>query len=206
MMNKRVQLYTRFERFWHWSQAFFIIMLALTGFEIHGEFSIFGFHTAVDLHNGFAWALVVLTAFAIFWHFVTGEWKQYVPATGHIMSMIRFYLVDIFTGARHPVEKTRENKLNPLQKITYFSLKTLVIPFQVLTGFFYLYYNSWSEWGILWRLDTTALLHTAGAFVFMIFLVLHVYLTTTGETIFSNIKAMITGEEELHFQKKKENI
>ena len=40
-----------------------------------------------------------------------------------------------------------------------------------------------------------ALLHTAGAFVLLAFLIAHVYLTTTGETPTANLKAMITGWE-----------
>jgi len=47
------------------------------------------------------------------------------------------------------------------------------------------------------RIDTTALMHTVGAFAFLAFFIIHVYLTTTGHTVFSNIKAMITGSERL---------
>jgi thiosulfate reductase cytochrome b subunit len=40
-------------------------------------------------------------------------------------------------------------------------------------------------------------LHMLGAFLLTAFIIAHIYLTTTGETIFSNIKAMITGWEEV---------
>ena len=39
---KKIYIYQRFERFWHWSQAILIIFLALTGFEVHGTFHILG--------------------------------------------------------------------------------------------------------------------------------------------------------------------
>ena len=42
-----------------------------------------------------------------------------------------------------------------------------------------------------------AVLHTAGAFFLMAFVIAHVYLTTTGRTPTSNLEAMITGYEEL---------
>ena len=39
------------------------------------------------------------------------------------------------------------------------------------------------------------ILHTAGAWAFVLFLIVHIYMTTTGHHPFSNIKAMITGYE-----------
>jgi len=37
----------------------------------------------------------------------------------------------------------------------------------------------------------------AGAFSILVFLVTHVYMTTTGHTIFAHTRAMITGWEEI---------
>jgi Ni,Fe-hydrogenase I cytochrome b subunit len=51
-------------------------------------------------------------------------------------------------------------------------------------------------------LESIAVWHTLGAFLLMAFLVLHVYMTTTGKTLTSNIKAMLTGYEELEEQDK----
>ena len=42
-----------------------------------------------------------------------------------------------------------------------------------------------------------ALLHTAGAFMMLLFLISHVYLITTGHTVGAHLKAMITGWEEV---------
>ena len=50
-------------------------------------------------------------------------------------------------------------------------------------------------------LGTIAFWHTMGGFLLMIFLVVHVYMTTTGRTPTSNIKAMLTGYEELEENK-----
>ena len=57
-MTQRVYIFKGFERFWHWSQAALIIFLMLTGFEIHGTYTIFGFEKAVHLHSIAAWTLV----------------------------------------------------------------------------------------------------------------------------------------------------
>jgi Ni,Fe-hydrogenase I cytochrome b subunit len=40
-------------------------------------------------------------------------------------------------------------------------------------------------------------LHTLGAFLLVCFFIAHLYLITTGTTITSNLKAMLTGYEDL---------
>lgn len=193
----KIFIYTKFNRFWHWMQALFIILLVLTGFEIHGSFSLFGYYNAFLIHNFLAWSLIILTAFAIFWHITTGQWKQYVPTRKFLREMIHYYFSGIFKGESHPFKKTELSKLNPLQRITYAFLKLFLIPLQIITGLFYLYYNNWPELGLSnLSLGFISSLHMLGAFLLTAFIIAHVYLTTTGETIFSNIKAMITGWEE----------
>src|SRR5690606_13151875 len=63
MATEKVYIYKAYERFWHWTQAFLVLFLALTGFEIHGSLNLFGFETAVTLHNNAAWAFIILTIF-----------------------------------------------------------------------------------------------------------------------------------------------
>jgi len=196
---RRVVLYEPFERFWHWTQALLILTMMLTGFEIRGFFRLFGFERAVNLHHVLAVGLVVLIIFAIFWHVTTGEWRQYIPTRKFLREMVGFYLTGIFKGAGHPVKKHRMAKLNPLQRLAYLGFKVLIIPVQVTTGALYFLYPNlhqayaWSP-GIL---RGTALVHTLGAFGLVAFLIGHIYLTTTGHTPLSNLKAMITGWEDL---------
>lgn len=197
-MSKRALIYKRFERFWHWVQALLIMLLALTGFEVHGTFEIFGFERAVSIHNKLAWSLLVLIAFAIFWHFTTGAWRQYLPTRRNLGAMVQFYLRGIFRGEPHPVKKTELSKLNPLQRLTYLALKLVLIPLQLVSGLLYYFYNDLTAAGWLsGGVGTVALVHTIGTFALLVFLVVHIYLTTTGHTPLSNIKAMITGWEEL---------
>jgi thiosulfate reductase cytochrome b subunit len=198
-MNK-VYIYRSFERFWHWMQAMLIFFLAATGFEIHGSISFFGYENAVTYHNYAAYALIVLVVFAAFWHFSTGEWRQYIPTPRHVRAQLNYYIFDIFRNAPHPTRKTVLSKLNPLQKIVYFALKILVIPVIVTSGVLYMFYRYPQSSGIAaLNIDTLyviAILHTAGAFLLLVFIVAHLYLMTTGETPTSNLKAMLTGYEE----------
>ena len=120
---KKVYIYKGYERFWHWTQALLILFLAITGFEIHGSFSLFGFEQAVNLHNKAAWALIILIIFTIFWHFTTGEWRQYLPTTQNLRAQVDYYITGIFRNAPHPIRKTVISKLNPLQRLVYLGLK-----------------------------------------------------------------------------------
>jgi thiosulfate reductase cytochrome b subunit len=197
---RRIVLYQRFERFWHWSQALLIITLALTGFEIRGllPLHLFGFARAVTVHNFAALSLIVLIVFAIFWHVTTGEWRQYIPTRKYLRAMVEFYLTGIFKGAPHPIRKERTAKLNPLQRLAYLGFKVLIIPVQVTTGALYFFYPNLNHLGwsptTLWVI---AILHVLGAFGLVAFFIGHVYLTTTGETPTANLKAMVVGWEDL---------
>ncbi|RLD35817.1 MAG: hypothetical protein DRI73_01835 [Bacteroidetes bacterium] len=203
-MRKTSYIYRGFERFWHWSQALLIFFLALTGFEIHGSYQLIGFESVVRWHDLAAWAFMVLIIFAIFWHFVTGEWKQYIPTTKFIKAQVSYYLTGIFKGAPHPTHKTIYNKFNPLQRFIYLGLKLLVIPVQVLTGVIYMFYNYPDNPFQISGLGITAQIHTFGAFILLAFVIAHVYLTTTGDTPLSSIKAMITGWEVVDVDEKEE--
>ena len=147
------------------------------------------------------WALVLLIIFAIFWHFTTGEWRQYIPTTKFINAQVRYYITGIFKGAPHPTKKTVYNKFNPLQRIVYLGLKILAIPVQIITGFLYYFYKYPSGSEIqsvdVINLKWVAIIHTIGAFALIMFVIAHVYLTTTGHKPLASIKAMITGWEEL---------
>ena len=197
----KVYIYRGFERFWHWTQAALIMFLALTGFEVHGSFDIFGFEKAAEFHRVASWMLIGLIIFAIFWHFTTGEWRQYIPTTKMLKDQILYYLLGIFKGEHHPTAKTKLRKLNPLQRLVYLFFKLLLIPTTVISGIFYMLYKTIDENNIVviedYPLESIAFWHTLGAILLMVFLVVHVYMTTTGETPTSNINAMVTGYEDL---------
>ncbi len=199
MSTQRKLIYNRFNRFWHWSQALLILLLALTGFDMRFSLGLFGFENAMDYHIGVAFAFAVLTVFAIFWHVTTGAWQQYWPLNAsRIGAMVRYYTGGIFRNEPHPIKKTELSKLNPLQRLAYTGLKLFTIPLVVVTGILYYFYNSWEAIGLEGvELGTMAFLHVLGAYLLLVFTFGHIYLTTTGHTPLSNIKAMITGWEDI---------
>ena len=196
---KRVMIFKRFERFWHWAQAALIIVLLFSGFEIHGSYRILGFEDAVTLHRAMAWSLVTLWVFAIFWHLTTGEWKQYIPTLKKVDAMVKYYLLGIFIRAPHPFRQTMLRKHNPLQRLAYLFMWVVISPIIWATGWAYLFYAQWAKWGLdqYLNLEDVAFFHAVGAFMMLTFLIAHLYLITTGKTVWSHMRAMITGWEEI---------
>ncbi len=205
-MLTKVYIYKRFERFWHWSQAALIFFLALTGFEVHDSIHLFGYEKAVYFHRVAAWMLLGLIAFSIFWHFTTGEWKQYIPTFSKLKAQMRYYTIGMFKGEPHPTRKTVRNKLNPLQALTYVGFKLVMAPLLVITGLIYMFYRTIDQNNMVIisdiPLDVLAFLHTLGAYLILLFAIIHVYMTTTGHTPSSNIKAMLSGYEELESEER----
>lgn len=198
----KVLMFKRFERFWHWLQAMFIILLLLSGFEVRGTYSLLGFSAAVDVHTWIAWALVTLWVFAIFWHVTTGEWKQYIPTLKNVGAMIRYYLLGIFSNAPHPFRPSVTRKHNPLQRLAYLFLWLVVSPMIWVSGWAYMFYPQWSLLGLDQALavGVVVFFHVLGAFMMLVFLIVHIYLITTGPTVFTHLKAMISGYEEIEYE------
>lgn len=196
-MSKGIYLYARFERFWHWAQAFLILGLLYTGLEIRRLVTWMDFETALSWHHGLAWSLVILTAFAVFWHLTTPAWKAYWPTTRLFRETAHYYLRGIFRGEPHPQDK-QEMKLNPLQRLTYLGLKLVLFPVQIATGLMLYFNETWvlSQWGV--SFETLASIHTLCSYLFAAFLIAHIYLATTGETPLAHIKAMFVGYELEH--------
>jgi thiosulfate reductase cytochrome b subunit len=107
----------------------------------------------------------------------------------------------MFKGEKHPTNKTELRKLNPLQRLVYLGFKLFLIPVTVVSGVLYMNHKSLDQNNIVVikdiPLESVAFWHTLGAFLLIAFLIVHVYMTTTGHTPTSNINAMITGYEDL---------
>ena len=191
----KIYLYSRYERFWHWLQGFMVIILLVTGLEIHGTYKFLGFQVAVNVHNFIGLSWLILFAFFVFWLFKTGEWKQYIPTTKKLFSVVLFYAWGIFQGNPHPIQKSKGAKHNPLQRLAYLGISAMLLPVQMVTGLLYYLYNDIPQ---ILPLSVLAIVHTLVALFLLNFLVIHLYMTTTGHSLFSHIAGMITGWEEVY--------
>lgn len=204
MTTKRYELYSHYERVWHWLQAGGILLLILTGAAIHTSAlpEIIPFSTAVMIHNVLGLLLVFNAFLGLFYYVATGTIRQYLPEPHDFIALsfqqALYYLRGIFRGEPHPLVKVPHRRLNPLQQVTYLAILNVLLPLQVVTGLLMMGAQQWPETvASIGGLGTLALVHTAGAWLFGSFVIMHVYLTTTGHTPLSNLKAMILGYEDL---------
>jgi thiosulfate reductase cytochrome b subunit len=203
--TRRVQMYDIYERLWHWLQAGAILMLIFTGLVIHKPhvFSMFNFVYVVRIHNVLGFILLINAALALFYTVASGTIRRFLPAPkgffGRAMAQTLYYTRGIFTGQPHPLEKTKEHRLNPLQQITYLVILNVLLPAQVVTGVLIWGMQRWPVLAeSLGGLPVLAPLHTFLAWAFAAFIVMHVYLTTAaGETAGAGIKSMISGWEDV---------
>lgn len=201
---RKLYVYSIYNRLWHWLQTAAIMILILTGLIIHKPdmFGMFSFRYVVQVHNIIAAILVVNAGLALFYHLTTGQIRQFLPEPrgffGQSIEQARFYLQGIFKGSEHPFEKTPEHKLNPLQQITYLGLLNVLLPLQGITGIMMWGAQRWPALvDRLGGLPFLAPLHTLIAWLFVSFIVMHVYLTTTGYEPMASLKGMIMGWDEV---------
>lgn len=192
---EKIKLYGNYERYWHWAQFGAITTLVVTGFEIHSSYELMGYERAVNIHNVAGWGYSILLMFTMFWMIVTGMYKQFLPTTKGLDKQFRFYSMGIMKNEPHPTKKTPENKMNPIQRFTYFGLMWFLLPMQVLTGILYLYINIAKDMFGVESIKWIALFHTLLAFMVVVFVIIHVYMITTGHTLTAYLEGMVTGKE-----------
>jgi thiosulfate reductase cytochrome b subunit len=185
-----VTIFARFERFWHWMQAFLVLGLLFTGARLHGLIGGLDWRAAFALHLVAAGLIIVLWIFAIFWHFTTDAWRHYIPTFDNLIPVIRYYAWGIFKGQPHPAKPTIHRKHNPLQRLSYLFLKLVINPAIWITGIAYLTVNLTGL-----NLETVAWAHVVAAYAMALFVVIHVYMATTGATPLAYVRAMINGKE-----------
>lgn len=201
-MMRRELIYSLYERLWHWLQAAAILVLIVTGFSIHypDSAAAIPFPVAVRLHNLVGWLLVINAFLGLFYYLTTGTIRQFIPEPRelHVLAwrQLRYYLYGIFHNEPHPLQRSRERRLNPLQQVTYLAILNILLPLQVATGlglWFTQYFPSLLH--AIGGLGGLAALHMLGAWLFAAFVLAHVYLATTGPTPWAHFVTMLTGYE-----------
>lgn len=198
MAERYVKVYTLFNRVWHWSQVVSILLLLFTGARILGLHQVMPFGLAVTVHTAVALALLLLWAFATFWLFTTGNWRQFVPTGRGLWEVARFYAWGVFRGEEHPYRKLFRRKHNPLQALAYLALKTVLFPAIWISGLIYLSHGYWGHLdpGSAW-LWAVANVHVLAAFAIASFVIVHVYLLTIGHGFREHVRPMVTGFEKI---------
>jgi thiosulfate reductase cytochrome b subunit len=200
---KRTYLHPLPLRIWHWIQAGIVIILIGTGIylRMHGIAALKAHDPVLLWHKRMGLALVLSTIFWFVYTVWTGNLRRHYgigkkDVTG-MVAQARYYLFSIFSGEENPFKATADAKYNPLQKIAYDAVMFVFLPVLSFTGLLFVdipavrrYLLSENLMGLL---DA---IHLIFAYVVVLFLIIHLYMVTLGDTVFSYTKAMILGYEE----------
>ncbi len=199
-MSEKMYLHPILERIWHWIHAVLIILLILSGIQIHwpDTVNIFGnYATAITVHD---WSGIILICDFLLWLFynlISKRVSHYIARREDILPGIpvqaRFYMYGIFKNEPHPYHASEDNKFNPMQKMAYFLYMFFMMPLLLISGILYFF-------PYIGGLKVIAVFHFIMAIVFVAFFIAHIYLATTGHTVFADFISMITGyaEKEEH--------
>ena len=192
-------LYPIWLRAWHWLNALLFLLSLATGVSMH--FSpgwLIPFDVAVPLHNASGILLTVSWGVFVVGNLVGGNGKHYLinlrTLPMDLWRQVRYYGYGIFVNAPHPFHVSADHKLNALQALSYVGVMYGLVPLLILSGWAYLLSPHLPDTlfgiGTVWII---AMAHLALAWMMLLFFVVHIYIITTGETVLTNIKAMLTG-------------
>jgi thiosulfate reductase cytochrome b subunit len=200
---KRVYLHPLPLRIWHWVNALMVIFLIATGFYIRvpGIASLSPRDPALWTHKYAGWAMGVSWVFWFIYnlggHNLTRHYRFRNRDFKGAFRQAKFYLSSIFAGEENPFRPTPEEKFNPLQKLAYGAIMGVFAPALVITGILFSDIHLFRHYLLSWNLaGLINAVHVIGAYGFVFYLVIHLYMATLGRTALSHTKAMITGYEE----------
>ncbi|MEE9280962.1 MAG: cytochrome b/b6 domain-containing protein, partial [Myxococcota bacterium] len=133
----------------------------------------------------------------VVWNAASGHVRHYKPRDIHVihslMIQIRYYGYGMFRGDPPPLSPGLRN--NHVQQLAYTGVMYVLMPVSIATGVLLLFPILAPERALgragLWPM---AMLHLSVGYLLTLFLVVHIYLATTGETFFSLYREMITGD------------
>jgi Ni/Fe-hydrogenase 1 B-type cytochrome subunit len=167
-----------------------IILLIITGFYIHRPFvggGGFLMSLTRGVHFFFAAILIIAALVRIISMFVgkNRDWRSFVPTWSDIKLLPKIFAYYAYIGKEPELKK----KYNPLQMISY-CLAFLLIIFQILSGIALKYVSamSWFNYGLFNNEIEVRMAHFVVNWLFVIFIMIHVYLTIREK--FHEIKEM----------------
>lgn len=191
---KQLYLYPLWIRIWHWTNALLFIILIFSGVSLHyaNGNNLLAFETAILVHNTAGIVLTIVWLGFVIGNLVSYNGKHYriifKGIIGRLIKQSHYYAIGIFKGDAHPFQVSAEIKFNTLQQLSYIGVMYGLMPILIGSGLFFMFpaYLPDNIWEI-------AMIHLVVAYLLILFMVSHIYIITTGETVFSNLRAMLTG-------------
>jgi thiosulfate reductase cytochrome b subunit len=187
-------------RIWHWLNAFIVFGLLGTGLylRLHVMAALHPRDPALLLHKGLGLAMIATTLFWLVYAFGSGSRRRHYGIgkgdLGGMAAQARYYLFSIFIGEDSPFHATAAAKYNPLQKIAYDTVMLVFLPLQAVTGLLFMNVGPLRDCLLAGDLvGPLGALHVLCSYLLVLYLVVHLYMSTLGETFFSHTRAMIFG-------------
>lgn len=194
-------LYPKWTRLWHLINALLCLLLIITGLSLQysgPSRNLVPFEKAVVIHNTGGIMLSLSYLFFFFGNLFTSNRKHYRIRHQNLwkgmLIQFRYYAYGTFKGEKNPFTVSRNDKFNPLQKVSYVFIMYLCIPLVILTG-----------WGLLFPDKTLPglfgvsgliladILHIISGFLVSVFMIIHIYLCTMGPTPTSLYWSIMSG-------------
>jgi Ni/Fe-hydrogenase 1 B-type cytochrome subunit len=169
-----------------------IVLLIITGFYIHSPFvggAGFLMSLTRGVHFFFAIVLIVATILRVIGMFVgkDRDWRSFIPTGSDFKLLPKIINYYAYIGPEPVLKK----KYNPLQMFSY-CLAFVLIVFQIISGLALKWPESaalrWFNYGFLNNEIEARMAHFVVMWLFIMFLMIHVYLTVREK--FSEIKEM----------------
>ncbi|WP_421899464.1 cytochrome b/b6 domain-containing protein [Maridesulfovibrio sp.] len=195
--GKTVTMFPLAVRLWHWINALLFAILIISGFAMHFGVAM-TFDSAQSTHAYFAIGLAALWALYMLYLLLTGQIMQYLPRADFISASIaqaKYYMLGIYKGQKNPAGHDPAKRLNPLQQSAYLPVLFMLFPVLIASGLALFIPEVIPP--ELMGMDGkrfVSLVHTGAAFLMILFIVIHLYLCTTGESVFTLVRSMVTGK------------
>lgn len=183
-------LYPKPIRIWHWCNAALFILLVMTGICMH--FTLGPTSILVCSHKIFGFALIAFWVLFL-WANAKGNGRHYkIKISGwfsRCWKQVKYYLFGIMTGKSHPFVANESCKFNPIQQVAYVGVMYVMLPLLLLSGLA-VTYPALFAFG---QQHLMFISHQGLAIVSVIFMIVHIYLCTTGDTPTQTFKCMVDG-------------
>lgn len=193
------KIYPTAVRVLHSTNAILFLILLATGWGIHAPDAALSLPMEFSSEVHTVAGLLLLVNFALFmlYSLLSGDIMQYIPFRQGGMqafwSQMHYYLIGIFRGADKPHHASAKQRLNPIQQLTYLLVYCLGMFVLLASGIVLLFPEVADAMlpGLTAR--TLATLHYLLAAAYLAFVIMHLYMITTGKRPLSLLKGMLTG-------------
>lgn len=206
-MSSNFYHYPVWVRLWHATNGILCLFLIVTGFSMlysnPENALVVKFQRAVAIHN--TCGVLLTISYTVFFagNLFTANGRHYlIKLKGlgkRLFQQGYFYAYGYFRGEKAPFPVDRDRKFNPLQQVSYVGVMYMILPMLFVTGWALMFPEF-----ILKRflgvsgIFLTDQFHVVLGFLTVIFLFIHLYVSTMGKSPVSNFRSIVTGWQESH--------